>query len=250
MINLNINIDHVATVRNARGGKEPDPIAAAIEAELAGASGIVCHLREDRRHVNDRDVKLLKEVINSKLDLEMAANPEIIQIALQLQPDMVTIVPEKRQELTTEGGLDVASNLENLKSLCGQMHSKGIEVSLFVEPSEEQIHASLLAGADMVELHTGKYANAKHGEEFENELARIHQAAGYAADSGLLVAAGHGLNYLNTKQICLIPFIHELSIGHSIISRAVFSGIQRAVREMIELINASTLQRNFNITDV
>lgn len=247
MITLNVNIDHIATLRQARGGNEPDPVAGAIAAELAGASGIVCHLREDRRHINDRDLRMLKEVNRSKLDLEMAANEEIIKIALETLPDLVTIVPEKRQELTTEGGLDVANNFDSMKSLADRMHEKGIEVSLFVEPDEKQIEASLRVGADMVELHTGTYANARSFERTKFELNKLISAAALASSMGLKVAAGHGLNYMNTKPMCFIHELNELSIGHSIISRAVIVGIERAVKDMIELINNSTLHRNIDI---
>ncbi|MGE5480043.1 MAG: pyridoxine 5'-phosphate synthase [Chloroflexota bacterium] len=237
MITLNVNIDHIATVRNARGGKEPDPVAAAIVAELAGASGIVAHLREDRRHINDRDLRMLREVVQTKLDLEMAANEEIIGIALETLPDLVTIVPEKRQELTTEGGLDVAAVQGSIKELCYKMHEKGIEVSLFVEPDERQIAASKACGADMVELHTGAYANARGKAELDLHFSKIARGAEFAAQHGLKVAAGHGLNYMNTKPVCSIYEIGELSIGHSVIARAQFVGLDRAVREMIELIN-------------
>lgn len=241
MITLNVNIDHIATVRNARGGIEPDPIAGAIIAELAGARGIVCHLREDRRHINDRDLKILRQIIQTKLDLEMAANEEIIKIALDTVPNLVTIVPEKRQELTTEGGLNVSSNFENLKKLCGKMHEKNIEVSFFVEPEEIQIQDSCKAGADMVEIHTGTYANLKFQKDIEKELTRITIATELAHSLGMKIAAGHGLNYFNTQEICKIPFIGELSIGHSIISRAVLVGLDKAVRDMLVLINDSVM---------
>lgn len=241
MITLNVNIDHVATLRQARGGKEPDPATAAVNAELAGASGIVCHLREDRRHINDRDVRVLREVIQSKMDLEMAAVEEIIKIAIDTKPELVTIVPEKRMELTTEGGLNVADDTEKYKDLCSRMHENNIEVSFFVEPSKEHIEASKVAGADMVELHTGVYANAKTHNEFQLEIKRIEKASEFANSIGLKVAAGHGLNYHNTKQIAMIPFICELSIGHSIMARAIHVGIDKAVREMIEVINTSIL---------
>ena len=246
MITLNINVDHVATIRQARGGTEPDPVTAAVNAELAGASGIVCHLREDRRHINDRDARILREVIQTKMDLEMAAHEEIIKIALDLLPDMVTIVPEKRQELTTEGGLDVSGNFEKYKSLAGRMREKDIEVSFFVEPDEKQIESSLEAGADMVELHTGTYANAKSQEGIRHELSRIINAAEFAHKAGLKVAAGHGLNYINTPPVCRIFEIHELSIGHSIMSRAIHVGIDRAVRDMLDIINNATLHRNID----
>ncbi len=247
MITLNVNIDHAATLRQARGGTEPDPVTAAVMAELAGASGIVCHLREDRRHLNDRDLRILKEVVQTKLDLEMAAREDIILIALATEPDLVTIVPEKRSELTTEGGLDVAGALDKMKSLCQRMHEKNIEVSLFIEPDEKQIVAALEAGADMVELHTGTYANANSPERHKFELNRMISASSFAAGAGLKVAAGHGLNYINTPEICYIHEIDELSIGHSIIARAIYKGIDQAVKEMIELINVSTLHRNIDI---
>ena len=236
MITLNVNIDHIATVRNARGGIEPDPIAAAIQCELAGASGIVSHLREDRRHVNDRDVRLLREVIQTKFDLEMAATDEIIAIALKLKPDLVTIVPEKRQELTTEGGLDVLANSKNLTEMTKKMHDEGIEVSLFIEPNVMTVEQSILIGADMVELHTGIYANAKSKAKREEEIGNLLAASEFAYNNGLKIAAGHGLNYQNTQSICKIPHINELSIGHSIIARSLFTGIEQSVKDMLELI--------------
>lgn len=236
MITLNVNIDHIATIRNARGGSEPDPVAAAVVAELAGATGIVCHLREDRRHIKDRDLRLLKEVVQTKLDLEMAANDEIIQIALDVVPDLVTIVPEKRRELTTEGGLDVRGNRNKLRELCKQMHDKGIEVSLFVDPDEIQIEESYIVGADMVELHTGEYANAKSDQARLEHINMLLAATAYAHRSGLKIAAGHGLNYVNTQAICKIPHIKELSIGHSIIARAAFVGLEKAIKEMLRII--------------
>jgi len=236
-MNLNVNIDHLATLRNARGGTEPDPITGALIAELAGATGIVCHLREDRRHINDRDVRLLRELIQTRLDFEMAATEEIIKIALETKPELVTIVPEKREELTTEGGLDVAGNIERYKKLCDLFHSKDIEVSYFIEPSEEQIAACITAGADMVELHTGVYANARKAESINHERERIVTAAEFAYENGLQVAAGHGLNYVNVKDIADIYEIQELSIGHSIVSRAVFVGMTQAVKEMLEAMN-------------
>ncbi|HOV92778.1 MAG TPA: pyridoxine 5'-phosphate synthase [Candidatus Kapabacteria bacterium] len=239
MITLNVNIDHIATVRNARGGVEPDPIAAAILCELAGANGIVSHLREDRRHVNERDVRLLREVIQTKFDLEMAATDEIIAIALDLKPDLVTIVPEKRQELTTEGGLDVLAISKKLSEMTKKMHDKGIEVSLFIEPNAMSIEQSIAVDADMVELHTGFYANAKSRKEREEEYGNLLAASEFAFQNGLKVAMGHGLNYQNTQQICEISHINELSIGHSIIARAVFVGLDHAVKDMLELIKNS-----------
>lgn len=242
MITLNVNIDHVATVRNARGGVEPDPVAAAMLAEQAGASGIVCHLREDRRHIKDRDLLLLKEVVQTKLDLEMGANEEIIKIALTTIPDLVTIVPENRMELTTEGGLNVAKDINRYKKLSDRMHRKDIEVSYFIEPDKKQIDAVLKANGDMVEFHTGVYANLKKESLIEKEFVRIKTSAEYASSAGLKIAAGHGLNYHNTQKICSITQINELSIGHSIISRAVFTGIEKAVEDMLNLINYSVLE--------
>lgn len=244
MITLNVNIDHIATLRQARGGNEPDPVVAAMLCELAGASGIVCHLREDRRHINDRDVELLRKVVVTKLDLEMAAVEEIIQIALNIKPDLVTIVPERRRELTTEGGLDVASEVRRFTELVERMHSAGIKVSLFVEPESTQIDASLETGADMVELHTGVYSTLKRDDELQNEFYRLKEAADFAKSLGLKVAAGHGLNYQNVSKVCQIDSISELSIGHSIVSRASLVGIERAVREMLELINYAVLIKN------
>lgn len=242
MITLNVNIDHIATIRNARGGIEPDPVTAAAIAELAGAKGIVSHLREDRRHINDRDVRLLKEIVQTKFDLEMAATEEIINIALEIKPDLVTIVPEKRQELTTEGGLDVRANRESLRTLCKKMHAEGIEVSLFVDPDELQIEEALIVGADMIELHTGAYANARKDQDKKDELNLLFAAAAFAHNSGLKIAAGHGLNYFNTQDICKIPYIGELSIGHSIISRAAFVGLEKAVKDMLEIVQLNQIK--------
>jgi pyridoxine 5-phosphate synthase len=242
MITLNVNIDHIATIRNARGGVEPEPVAAALIAENAGATGIVSHLREDRRHVKDRDLKLLRELIQTKLDLEMGANEEIIGIALDTVPDLVTIVPENRMELTTEGGLNVAEDMMRFKNLVDRMHEKEIEVSFFIEPLIEQIDSVLAAGGDMVEFHTGIYANAKAAGVINLEFKRIKKAAEYAKAEGLQIAAGHGLNYFNTQKICTIPEIDELSIGHSIISHAVFTGLERAVKDMLDLINYSVIE--------
>lgn len=243
MITLNVNVDHIATLRQARGGNEPDPVAAAVICELAGANGIVCHLREDRRHIQDRDVELLRQIVTTKLDLEMAAVEEIINIALRIKPDLVTIVPEKRMELTTEGGLDVTADIPRYTNLVQIMHSNQIEVSFFVEPEVEQIDAVLRTGAEIVELHTGVYSNLKDEKKIKTELERIRKAADYAKSNGLKVVAGHGLNYRNVVEICRISSIDELSIGHSIISRAALVGLERAVKEMIEVINYSVLLR-------
>jgi pyridoxine 5-phosphate synthase len=231
---LAINIDHVATLREARGGVEPDPVAAAAICELAGAEGIVCHLREDRRHINDRDVRLLRETVKTKLDLEMAATEEIIRIALDTLPDLVTLVPEKRQELTTEGGLDVLGNKSYLQDVVKEFHKHEIAVSLFVDPMAEQIEAAKHIGADMIELHTGEYANARSEREAQALLDVIRSAARLGTELGLGVNAGHGLNYINIKPLARIEEIQEVSIGHAVIAHAVFVGLERAVREMRE----------------
>lgn len=235
MKKLSVNIDHVATLRQARGENEPDPVTAALVAEVAGAAGIVSHLREDRRHIQDSDVYLLRKMLKTKLDLEMAATEEIVNIALDVVPDLVTLVPEKRQELTTEGGLDVASQLSHFKSVTDKLHKKNILVSLFIDPVKEQIAASEKAGADFVELHTGEYANAR-GKKAVAELARLRKAAQAAYKIGLKVNAGHGLNYRNLKAVAMIDEIEEFSIGHSLIGHAVFVGLERAVKEMLEIL--------------
>ncbi len=240
---LAINIDHVATLREARGGVEPDPVAAAALCELAGAEGIVCHLREDRRHVNDRDVRLLRETVKTKLDLEMAATDEIIRIALDTVPDLVTLVPEKRQELTTEGGLDVRAHKSYLQDVIKEFHNHDIEVSLFVDPVAEQIETAKHIGADMIEIHTGEYANARSEREAQALLEIVRAAARLGAELDLGVNAGHGLNYSNVKAIARIHEIQEVSIGHAVISYAVFVGLDRAVREMRECIREGVLSR-------
>ncbi len=237
MIQLAVNVDHIATVREARGGVEPDPVAAASIAELAGAVGIVCHLREDRRHINDRDVRTLREVVKTKLDLEMAATEEIIDIAIEILPDLVTFVPEKREELTTEGGLNVADNLHYFTDITAHMHEHDIAVSFFIEPGIEQIDAAAGTGAEIIELHTGTFANARSVAEERQELQRLREAAVYAHSLGLKVTAGHGLNYVNIRPICSIPEIEEVSIGHALIARAMFTGLDRAVRDMAELLH-------------
>ncbi len=236
MPRLSVNIDHIATIRQARRGAEPDPIAAAVIAELAGAEGIIAHLREDRRHVQDRDLRLLREIVQTKLNMEMAATDEMQLIAGEIKPDFSTLVPEKREELTTEGGLEVASRIDFMKSYISRLQEVGITVSLFVDPVEKQIGASKKAGADWVEIHTGTYANARSEKDRERELIKIAEAAKLAASLGLRVGAGHGLNYVNVKRITTIPEVEELNIGHSIISRAALVGLDRAVREMKELI--------------
>jgi len=236
MTHLAINVDHVATVRQARGISEPDPVLAAGICELAGAEGIVVHLREDRRHIQDRDVFLLRKTVKTKLNLEMAAAREIVDIALRVGPDMVTLVPEKRKELTTEGGLDVAGQEKKLAKVIKKMNKAGIPVSLFIDPDAIQIEAAREIGATFVELHTGRYCDATSDREREREFRLIEQSAALAADSGLRVNAGHGLDYRTTARIAAIPDIEELSIGHAVIARAVLVGLDQAVREMLALV--------------
>jgi len=233
---LTINIDHVATIRNARGGREPDPVTAAHLCELAGAEGIVCHLREDRRHVKDRDLELLRETVKSKLDLEMGASDEIIRIALSTRPDLVTLVPERRQELTTEGGLDIRSQKTRMREVVKTFHDKDIPVSLFLDPKPEQIETAKEIEADIVEIHTGEYANAKSEREIQERLVEIEQAAKLAKSLGLGVNAGHGLDYINTTAVASIGEIDEMSIGHAVITRALFVGIDRAVKQMLAIV--------------
>ncbi len=239
-IRLGVNIDHVATVRNARRTFEPDPVHAAVIADLAGADQITLHVREDRRHVNERDLKLIKEVIHSKVNLEMAVTEEMINIALSVKPHQVTLVPEKREEITTEGGLDVVSNFERVQNAVKKLKEAGIVVNIFIDPEEEQIEAAAKVGADAVELHTGRYANVfaeNNEEETKKELERLRKAAAFAKSKGLRVYAGHGLTYKNVRAVAEIPEIEELNIGHSIIANAVLKGLKEAVQEMIKLIN-------------
>jgi pyridoxine 5-phosphate synthase len=217
-------------------GIEPDPVAAAIIAELAGADGITVHLREDRRHIQDRDLKLLREIVQTELNLEMAATEEMIGIALKVRPDMVTLVPEKREEVTTEGGLDVVLNKEHLQGVIKLLQDGGIPVSIFIDPDLEQIKAAHKINSTYVEIHTGQYANARTENERDKEFEKVNNACRFASKLGLIVNAGHGLNYKNIKRIALIKEIKSLYIGHSIVSRSVFVGLERAVREMKELI--------------
>lgn len=236
MARLSVNVDHVATLRQARRGSEPDPVAGALLAELAGAHGIIVHLREDRRHVQDRDLRLLKQTVKTRLNLEMAAVEEVIGMALEVAPDMVTIVPERREELTTEGGLQVLGQITHLREVTSRMKQAGICVSLFLDPEEQSIRAAQQIGAEVVELHTGRYAEAGSTRARELELERIEQAAGLAKELGLQVHAGHGLDYRNVAALVKIREIEEFSIGHSIVARAVLVGMERAVREMLELV--------------
>ena len=228
---LGVNVDHVATIRQARKGIEPDPVMAATLAILGGADGITVHLREDRRHIQDRDLKLLKDFVPVELNLEMAATKEMVGIATKIKPDLVTLVPEKRQELTTEGGLDIKSQKRSLTDAIKKIQNMGIPVSLFINPDPEDITLSKQIGANMVEIHTGMYANTR-GRKQELELSRVVNAVKTALNAGLLVNAGHGLNYINVSVIASIQGLRGLYIGHSIISRAVLVGIERAVREM------------------
>jgi len=236
MPKLGVNIDHVATLRQARGGIEPDPIQAAEACERAGCDGIVVHLRGDRRHINDNDLRALRKQVRTKLNLEMSCSLEIVGIARSVKPDQATLVPERRQELTTEGGLNVVHEFSKVKEVVEALRKEGIIVSIFVDPDEEQIRASSKVGAQIIELHTGCYANTTNEDEIGYELTKLANAKDLAMSLGLRVAAGHGLNYKNVKPVAQIPGIEELNIGHAIISRAVFSGLEQAVHEMIELI--------------
>ncbi|HIE6558161.1 TPA: pyridoxine 5'-phosphate synthase [Proteus mirabilis] len=232
---LGINIDHIATLRNARGTTYPDPVQAAFIAEQAGADGITIHLREDRRHITDRDLMLISQTVQTRLNLEMAVTEEMIEIACQTQPDFCCLVPEKRQEVTTEGGLDVVGNEEKVADAIKRLSLAGIKVSLFIDPDHEQINAADRVGAPFIEIHTGAYADAEDEQAQEKEFVRIRDAVTYAASKGLKVNAGHGLHYHNVQRIAALPELYELNIGHAIIGRAVFSGLAPAVEEMKRL---------------
>src|SRR3954466_13489212 len=235
-LRLGVNIDHVATLRKARGGRYPDPVAAAALAELGGAEQITLHVREDRRHVTDRDLQILRQTVNGSLTREMAAVQPMLDLALEQRPDTATLVPERREELTTEGGLDVVSNREEIRRVARALRDASIEVSLFVDPDPEQIKASHRADAQAVELHTGRYCDARTPRDRQRELARVIEAARGAAKRGLRVAAGHGLDYWNVQPIAQIAEITELNIGYAIVCRAVLTGLTVAVREMKDLI--------------
>ncbi len=240
MLKLGVNIDHVATVREARyrGRKtgEPDPVEAALICEQAGAHGITAHLREDRRHMLDRDMRRLRDAVRTRFNMEMANAPEIVRIALRLRPDIVCIVPERRQEITTEGGLDVAGHLDAIRDTRQRMNDAGIEVSLFIAPDLDQVKAACASGSQFIELHTGAYAEAFHSSRLrERELKRLQKAATFARQMGLKVNAGHGLNYENLPALHAVPHLTELNIGHSIVSRAVFTGLAAAVKDMLRL---------------
>lgn len=232
MLSLGVNIDHVATIRQARRTVEPDPVAAAVLAELGGADGITVHLREDRRHIQDRDVRLLRETVRTHLNLEMAPTQEMIAIALEIKPDYVTLVPEKREEVTTEGGIDLVANLNRFTEVVTQLQDGGIPVSWFIDAEISQIEAAAKTGAKFIELHTGKYADAKDEATRQLELANIERGTQQAIAAGLRVNAGHGLTYWNVYPIASIPQMEELNIGHTIVSRAVLVGMKRAVKEM------------------
>ncbi len=235
MPKLGVNIDHIATVRQARREGHPDPLKGVKIIEQAGAHAIVAHLREDRRHINDRDVRLLNRQVKTKFNLEMSIQKDIVAIACRLRPDQATLVPEKRQELTTEGGLDVCKQIRRIKNIVGRLQGKGILVSLFIDPSERQIQCAKETGCDAIELHTGNYAQARTRKAVSKQLAKLKKAVQTAQEMGLIVHAGHGLNYQNTRAVARIAGIEELNIGHSIISRSIFAGLKKAVKEMLTL---------------
>ena len=234
MIRLGVNIDHVATLRQARRAQEPDPVAAALLALLGGADGITVHLREDRRHIQDRDVRILRQVVTQRLNLELSVAPEIVAIACEVKPDEATLVPERRQELTTEGGLDVVAHQQAVGKAMEKLHREKIEVSLFIDPDNRQIEMAKLLGAKAVEIQTARFSEARTSAAREQELTSLREAAQFAKQHGLHVHLGHGLNYENVRQVTRIPGVEELNIGHSIVSRAVLVGMERAVREMKE----------------
>ena len=237
MAGLMVNVDHVATIREARGIAEPDPVLAAAQAELAGCDGIIVHLREDRRHIQDRDLYLLRETVKTKLNLEMASVPEMVKIARKVKPDVVTLVPEKRQELTTEGGLDIIARGKSVKQSVKALQKAGITVSLFIDPNPKQVEAAKKKiGADYVEIHTGAFAEARNRDQEKREVRKISEAVDLAFRMGLGVNAGHGLDYHNIKQLRDLELIEEFSIGHSIIARALMVGMEQAVKEMLSLI--------------
>ena len=236
MARLSVNIDHIATLRQARRAKEPEPTAAALLAELAGAEGITVHLRKDRRHIQERDLEILRATIKTKLNLEMGINEEIVKIALRVKPDLATLVPEKEEEITTEGGLDFSRNDSRLKEVISLLHDRKIMVSLFIDPTSSNIKKAHRYNSDTVEIHAGHYAEARNELEIATELEKIAGAAALARKLGLGVNAGHGLDYQNVKKVCLIEEIQEFSIGHSIIARACLVGIKEAVAEMLKLI--------------
>jgi pyridoxine 5-phosphate synthase len=235
MIKLGVNIDHVATLRQARGTQYPSPVQAALMAEGAGADSITLHLREDRRHIQDADVYILRHILQTKMNLEMAVTDEMLDIARELAPEDVCLVPERREELTTEGGLDVATRFEKVRAACDILGEAGVRVSLFIDPEIHQLEAAKSAGAPVVEIHTGRFADAEDEREAAKELARIRAAVEKGRSLGLAVNAGHGLNYHNVQAVAVLPGVEELNIGHAIVARAIFSGWENAVREMKRL---------------
>lgn len=237
---LGVNIDHVATLREARGTRYPDPVQAALISEEAGADGITIHPREDRRHIQDRDVLLLKDVLQTKMNLEMAVTDAMLEFAGKVRPECVCLVPEKREELTTEGGLDVEGQEERVAKACERLAQLGAEVSLFIDPDPAQIDAAVRCGAPVIELHTGEYAETANAETGDAAFKVLSDAVAYARKKGLIVNAGHGLNYHNTERIAAIPGINELNIGHAIIARAVFSGLKEAVRDMKAIVDRAS----------
>jgi len=238
---LGVNIDHIATLREVRRGIEPEPVFAALICEASGADSIVVHLREDRRHIKERDLYILKEVVKTKLNLEMSVASEIVEIACKVKPDQATLVPEKREELTTEGGLDVLANFKKIKQALSKLEKEAIVVSLFIDADKNQIDASKKVGAGMIELHTGRYADAKNDKKQDKYFKQLKTAAAYAKSKGLIVNAGHGLNYYNVTRVARIKEIEELNIGYSIVCRAVLVGLGRAVKEMKMLIRQGTV---------
>jgi pyridoxine 5-phosphate synthase len=239
MIRLGVNLDHVATLRQARRATEPDPVAAAVLALLGGADGITVHLREDRRHIQDRDLRLLRPIVTERLNLEMAAVPAIADIACEVKPDEVTLVPEKREEVTTEGGLDVLIHEKAVAAIVKRLHGVGIEVSLFLDPDPQQIEVAHVLGVEAVEIQTARYSEARTATDRQRELDALRQAADFARQRGLHIHMGHGLNYHNVQAVAAIPGVEELNIGHSIVSRAVMIGMERAVRDMKDAIRGN-----------
>ncbi|MGL4463205.1 MAG: pyridoxine 5'-phosphate synthase [Planctomycetia bacterium] len=238
MVKLGVNIDHVATIRQARRGVEPDPVWAAVQVQLAGADGVTLHVREDRRHIQDRDARLIREIVQIKYNLESCSSPAMIDLALELKPHQLTLVPEKREEVTTEGGLDVVGGRDRLRDVVARLRGTGISVSMFIDPDPAQTAASKEIGADAVELHTGRYADASTPAAVDAEFAALVAAGKAAVDAGLTLNLGHGLNYHNVQRVAAIAGVDELNIGHSIVSRAVFVGLSEAVREMKRLLAA------------
>lgn len=243
MIQLGVNIDHVATLRQARGTRYPSPIQAAVIAESAGADLITLHLREDRRHIQDRDVELLREILQTRMNLEMAITDEMLAHALRIKPQDVCLVPERRQEVTTEGGLDVMGHFARIQDFTLQLHANGSRVSLFIDPDSEQIQAAFDSGARVIEIHTGAYADAQTPDQVAFELKRVQDAVAFGTTIGLQVNAGHGLHYHNVQKIAEIPDLHELNIGHAIMAHALFVGLKEAVTEMKQIIIRSAMKR-------